>query len=37
MQDIISTGQRVKNPETVVEGIFNKILSWKKKAGDLDQ
>lgn len=36
MQDIQATCHAVKDPEQLVNSVFNKILAWKKKAGDLD-
>ena len=36
LQEILQTGSRIKDVEACVNGIFNKILAWKKRAGDLD-
>ena len=36
MQEILQTGSRVKDVDACVNSIFNKVLAWKKKAGDLD-
>ena len=27
----------MKGPKDTIEGIFTKILAWKRKAGDLDK
>jgi len=36
MQEILQTGARVKDAAACANSIFNKILAWKKRAGDLD-
>lgn len=35
--ELLKCKKRIKDPKDDIEGIFNKILKWKKKAGHLER
>ena len=37
IMEVIDVAKRIRSPKNTIESIFNKILLWKKKAGDLDK